>query len=427
MSRAKASIAFYLNYQQRHFDTDVRSGEGGYREGMDAIAGARQLEIIEDGVVAECQGDAKTYDSLFKLDATPLQQSINAARTRLHDGLRQQERNLLVGHSAQLAKLGVEWGAESPRQINARQKIDTLEQRERFVLAEVDGRPPRYGNIWLYGAILLVLSIAEVPVNRSAFELFFRETPLLATVVALLCGLMLVFLAHASGAVVRQFGYNAKRHTIWAPIFALLLIAVIALTLVVGLALLRQGYVDFILNRESNPTVASMIEDGQYRAVIFQVAANGLRADGLIFLTINVAMLTVGAIASYYQHDPHPDYEGVDRGIKATRKALSDVQSRHASKEARTMSRHQDSMRGILRNIQDSEAALSKVESEWKNRQDERQADLEAVHMVMRRRVLAYRQGFCGRAAEHGVSQIETRPVPGLALPPGQDNTHETA
>jgi hypothetical protein len=420
MSRAKAAIAFYVNYQERHNEADIRAGERAFREGLDAEGATKQLEIVEDGVIAACQADAAAYNAHFKSDVGPLASDIESTRKRLNDVLRKQELNLNQRHAANLANLGGVWGGESPRQSDARAKIEQLEQQESFVLAEVDGRPPSYGKLWFYGLILFVLACAEVPVNRPAFELFFRETPLLATLVASLCGLILVFLSHAGGKVLRQFHYYAAKSTPAAPLFSLCMIFLIVLVLAVGLALLRQGYVDFILNRAANPGFAAMLEQGEYRAAIFQVAANGLRADGYVFLTINLAIVAVGVIASYYKHDAHPFYEKIDRGLKAERQRLAEIQATHAEKEAQLTSRYNDAMRGVLRNISDSEARLTKLEADLLNKDKERQADLETVRMVMRRRVLGYREGFCGTAAAHGVLQIATRPIPGLMLPPGE-------
>ena len=60
----------------------------------------------------------------------------------------------------------------------------------------------------VYMPFLAILAVAEVPINRQAFELFFSEAPAVILVLALATGIMLVFLHTPWTSYKRKFRFG---------------------------------------------------------------------------------------------------------------------------------------------------------------------------------------------------------------------------
>jgi len=187
-------------------------------------------------------------------------------------------------------------------------------------------REPSYARWWIYWPFMIALATLEVPVNQLAFQLYFGEGTFLSTFITFGIGVVLIVFAHGIGVTMRRFRHNAEdtggalASTGW-----IFFLALCALIVSYSLAVLRQAYLAF--ERAPDPTLTEMIEQGRRidaAAVVLQenFLRSELAMDGLIFLFINIAILTVGVLGSFWGHDPHPDYAAQDQRKKRTFKIL---------------------------------------------------------------------------------------------------------
>ncbi len=212
-------------------------------------------------------------------------------------------------------------------------------------IKDEENREPRYSSHFFYWPFLAALAVCEVPVNRFSFELFFRESPTIAMVVAGLIGVVLMGLAHGVGTVLRHWGYNWRRgsrsvNIVWLGVFLLMIAA-----LVYGVSVFRQGYLTFV--QQPDPTFAQMLENRQIGQAAVTALQGGLGPEGWIFLAINLAIVVVGVSAAYFCHDPHPDYEKVDRERRRLTKAIGALAVQRGKIEAREKDRHARVMRRL--------------------------------------------------------------------------------
>lgn len=187
-------------------------------------------------------------------------------------------------------------------------------------------RDPSYARGWIYWPFMIVLATLEVPVNSLAFQLYFGDGTFLSGFITFGIGVVLIYFAHGIGVTMRRFRHNSEdTGGAYASLGWIGFLTLITLTISYSLAILRQGYLAF--QRAPNPTLSEMIAQGRQldaaATVLQQNFLNfSLAIDGWIFFFINLAILTVGVLASFWSHDPHPDYAKQHKTMKRARKIL---------------------------------------------------------------------------------------------------------
>lgn len=190
-------------------------------------------------------------------------------------------------------------------------------------------RLPRYSHALFYWPFMGVLAILEAPLNRLSFELFFTESPLWSFFVALMCGVLLIALAHFLGLGICRFRYNrdaaqrsAGRQTAGAGlILQLFVLAALIAFICYGIAVLRQGYLLYAL--QADTSFADALAQQNYSQAASLVLSAGLRVEGVVFLVINLGVVAVGVFAAMLCHDPHPNFQAVDIALKAAERDLA--------------------------------------------------------------------------------------------------------
>jgi hypothetical protein len=227
----------------------------------------------------------------------------------------------------------------------AQQMLDGVQFDWNVIYGEVN-RFPTYSSHWFSWPFMTALALCEAPVNRLSFELFFGESPLLSLAVSLLVGAILVALAHSFGIVARRFRYNAKfSGGALTACAQLAFIALMISALCYGVAILRQGYLSFVT--QPDPSFASLIENEQFGQAALIALSSSLAIEGWIFLFINASIVTVGILAAYFCHDPHPAYEKLDRAKKATSRGLALLSKKKGEAEAAEQRRYAAQLRTV--------------------------------------------------------------------------------
>ena len=179
-----------------------------------------------------------------------------------------------------------------------------------------------------YWAVLLLLSVAEVPINRLAFELFFQEQPLFSLILAGAMGIALMFLAHLAGLLIRREPQPPRWRQV-RHVGGLAIVLLVTGTLVYALATMRQRYIQLLQNEGGSlqQQVESILH-GNAASAVKEVASTQLGTAGYTLMALNVTLFVVGAAASFLRHDPHPDYEAVWRRERRDRARLTRTRAR---------------------------------------------------------------------------------------------------
>lgn len=214
---------------------------------------------------------------------------------------------------------------------NAEQDYQAAELAYNATRISVGQRDQSYARWWFYWPFLIGLATLEVPVNQLAFQLYFGEGSLLSTFITFGVGVVLIYFAHGVGINMRRFRHNSQTDggaiasTIW-----IVSLTTISLIISYSLAILRQGYLAF--QRQPDPSLTELIEQGRKLEAAATVVSQAflrfaLEIDGWIFFFINVGILTVGVLASFWSHDPHPDYAAQHKKMQRTLKKLQTLKA----------------------------------------------------------------------------------------------------
>ncbi|MGB0711985.1 MAG: hypothetical protein ACPGUC_00355 [Gammaproteobacteria bacterium] len=199
-------------------------------------------------------------------------------------------------------------GNKSHRFQGLKDAYERARQHETELSAEL-GRPLRVSMRAAYPVLMLIIAIAEVPINKFAFELFFEESPMLSLLIALVLGGVFVLFAHFMGTWIRR-STGHRRFTQMIPYYlgALLISGLIAPMFYV-LAMLREHYVHFI--EQTSTSFSQMLQQDGIREVASNVLSAELTTTGLTLLLFNVVVFAIGVVLAFARHDPHPDYEHI--------------------------------------------------------------------------------------------------------------------
>lgn len=252
----------------------------------------------------------------------------------MNSGKRPKLERLQDLHAGNMNAIDTKYGG---RIAEAQESLDVINAKWDTIQAEVD-RQPRYARGIFYWPLMVALMLFEIPVNRLSFELFFRESPTVSLGVAFLVGVILVTLAHRLGIVLSRFSYHAKKSGWIGSAIQIVLISALIFALIYGVSVLRQAYLNF----ETQPSVSfsDMLAGTGSAQAAGDLFKAGLDISGWIFFAINLGIVAVGLTASYFAHDPHPDFQAADIQRKRGEKALSKIKAQRADAESIELRRH---------------------------------------------------------------------------------------
>lgn len=238
---------------------------------------------------------------------------------------------------------------------------------------------------WLLGA----LAVAEVPVNRLAFEYFFQESPLISLLLALTVGVLFMALAHVSAMSLRQSGRYEQRGQ-RAVVYAGNLLALGAAgSLMYFISALRQQVVDF-LSAEQQHSLAAQLLQGGVGEVLTRTFSTDLGVAGVTLLTLNAAIFLLGYLLSYFRHDPSPDYERALREREKAAAALFRHQQQFERKLALTAAGFDEKITWLDRKTDEVELELQQLQNEIAVLEEQKQHDIALVLDVLKQQLLAY-------------------------------------
>ncbi len=164
-------------------------------------------------------------------------------------------------------------------------------------------------------------------------------------IVALLVGVVLMGLAHGVGVVTRRMGYHSRDGIHWVGVAWLTVFLLMIVGLTYGVAVFRQGYLSFVT--QPDPSFAELLQTQQFGQAALIALNGGLKAEGWIFLFINLAIVVVGVSAAYFCHDAHPDFERADKEKKLVTKSLARVDRLRGKADAKEKQRYANVMRRL--------------------------------------------------------------------------------
>ncbi len=296
-------------------------------------------------------------------------------------------------HAEVAGRLRRELGPDSAGFKDAAARAEDAGKALREVRAKVGGRPLRTAFGPWYIVLMLALALAEVPVNRAAFELTFREEPVFSLLLAGAVGTVLIFFAHLIGVILRQWPEQPKASGVAARAFALALLLGLVGSGVYFLARMRQAYMQLTAaesagfgNRLQEALRGNLPPGGG--AVLPDLP---FTTGDMMFIAVNVLLFVFGVAASFLRHDPHPDYETAVVQSRRADRRLARIEAKYEGKLADENQRFETSKRGLDTQMAELGAAIASVRDH---------SERVAAHLANARALVAQTvRGRCGTFA----------------------------
>ncbi len=226
---------------------------------------------------------------------------------KLTVSLKSEEELILNEQKKEIDLLDVEMGANSATRRNYQEIYIAAEDQINELKSHLN-RPLDVKFVRSYILLMAALSLAEVPVNRLAFELFFEQMPAVSLLLSAAVGLLFVFFAHIVGTQMKRSlcpltALNRERTYI-----AVFFITLSAVLIMYFLGLMREQLVETqaassidlgeLLQQATNPEAD---ESSRFNFMIGQ--------KGIFLVIINFSIFLSGVLLAFYRHDSNPYFE----------------------------------------------------------------------------------------------------------------------
>jgi hypothetical protein len=276
-------------------------------------------------------------------------------------------------------------------------KISENEIYLKSLKTQLEDRELQVALVKTYLPFMIILSFAEVWINRLAFELFFESNPLISFILALAVGGVLVFFAHVCGTTVKRINFSKWNKSL--SIFFLALLNSLTLVVIIYLAKMRQAFVAISTLSTEDITFDDLISDdlGDLSGIITEGSAvdnlisTDIGQEGMFLLLINVTIFVCGCIAAFIRHDQHPDYEKLineNKGLLSQRSKYLDKFNHKFSKERKELDTKVNSLN---KQIIDIENENEKLNDDISNAKESLEESIEKLKSTYISKVNAYR------------------------------------
>ena len=305
------ALAFYRAFNERMARRDENVGRNDGKRGFPTTDASEYP--FQHEVLAHARRTLQDFNLGLRTIREHLQNDIGALERNRDKNYVRQRDDTIEEKKTKYDTLDQRNGRNSAKYQQFSDRLTTAKENEKRIELEVQ-RPLRTSIFWIYFPLLLMLALAEVPVNRLAFEFFFLETPAISLFIALVIGLVIMFCAHFSGLWLRQIDHLSGKSSKILRYIGITITLLVVGTVIYFIAALRQSYVNLLEREQANDFGALLRGDTSALGTLADEALSvDLGTAGLMLLAINVLIFLVGTVAAYMRHDPHPDYEKVTK------------------------------------------------------------------------------------------------------------------
>ncbi len=383
-----------------------------FRKHISKYLELQQHELQSASARGKADGSSSAFASSITDYVGYMQDTINAARGSWSN-YQSEFKQSLAETTKELADQQYASGVKIPEEISqleekkaqdealfqtkeGRHSADYEKTEEDLRLAKVDydkiraelNRPLNTKFERIYVPFLIVLAVAEVPLNRSAFLLYFDQSPTVVLALAFAVGGMLVFFAHSIGHLIKeQNGPHASGNA--GPWLGIGSIAVVTAVLMYFLTIMRQTYT------ETMKAGTTFDWGDESRLGVFQESLfQPLNSDGIGLLVLNFSIYFAGILASFFRHDAHPSYEKIVRTHEKLRSKMSSKQERMEKRLNEIQKAHNNALATLNTRRQNSQLDVERLSSEIQELNEMKSSDEKTLLNNLDQLLVAYQNGY---------------------------------
>ena len=196
------SIGRILNLDEIEISRHSRAGENDGNRDVPP-SNTSKLGQYEEQLILDAKGEWIKYLSLTEEQRSLLDQKAMQIKNQLKSDIANESSNLSDSQRKELDLLDQQLGLGSSTYkhlqddyLNSQDELQKIEQQL--------NRPLDINNKEFYLPLMIVLAIAEVPVNRLAFELFFESMPLVSLLISAAVGSLFIYFEHIIGMLLKR-------------------------------------------------------------------------------------------------------------------------------------------------------------------------------------------------------------------------------
>lgn len=403
---------------RNEFDRGYADGERELPRSDSRYPSPYEVDILMNG-----RQEAQKYLRTMEIDIGRETEELALRKQQVRSTYRTEREELGNSLSNRLDDLENEVGETSVKMGELIQKRESAQERVSEIAKEV-GRPMRvhlvykiFGFLPIYILILLLLAVADVTANQPVFLRFFTDAPLFSWMLAAGFGLLLVFLAHASGMFLKRSRMEGRgrdwrdRIQTWLGIPAILIVSFFLMYFVGALRqiLLNEEEVDRI--RQESETVPQAETGGN---VFGNVAQGGfgqdptdrvtelltmdllpwnLSSESWALIGINFAVFLAGMVTAYIRYDSHPDYEAAEKKVDEWQDRIDALRAEYRARRADILEDNERALTNVRSRADRNQNEIDKRESKLLTLQRQRDSRIREFETNILQRIMRYQDG----------------------------------
>lgn len=351
----KRALGNFLDFGDANVRTARKQG------GIDGAANLpeasdEQISSWEANFLDSAKSAWNNYASLMRLEKdrsiaefNELTETLERETTRVGDTLGQRQKKALD-------MLEAESGESSITYRKLKTDYDEKRRTKESVEKQL-GRPLQVSLLRGYLPLMAVLAIAEIPVNRLAFELFFESMPAVSLLLSGAVGCLLIFFAHIVGKQYRHTQCPITSKDKRGVFFAIAGLVSVSLLLMFFLGMMREQLVALQAGVSINLEDLNLDDLAAGKGADPNSFSFTIGSKGVFLILLNFVIFLAGILASYFRHDPHPFLEQLTRDSEDAK-----------SKFDKHMKVFEDRQISILKQFN---SELTKNEDEYQRREEQ--------------------------------------------------------
>ena len=286
-------------------------------------AGPGAISDWEARFIGEVSNGWKRYKDSSEQIKAEIADSFHEVSEKSERQFAKSEESLGQKQKKALDFLDAEIGESSKNYQSLREKNDVAEA-EYSKIANQLGRPVQTAMVGGYVPLMALLAIAEIPVNRLAFELYFESMPAVSLLLSAAVGSLLIFFAHTIGKQIKHTRCELTATQNSNTYLAVFGISALCLLVMVYLGAMREQVVALEgaggLNLE-NITLEDLTS-GDSQTQSWSLA---MGPAAFFLVVLNFAIFLTGVVAAFVRHDSHPFFEKLAENRKKAEQAFNSV------------------------------------------------------------------------------------------------------
>jgi|GEM_PF-1494639 len=326
----------FNNFFQKFFDQNqsdlrryFRLGETDGKNEKPA-ADSINLSPVEAEILQDAEDSWKKFKSAHLELQQKIENDIEKTKLEIESEITVNLDKISDDKNLDLDLIETQYGTGTSEYKNLKSNLESAEE-EYSDIRKLLNRSVQIKFVNVYIPFMLLLSIAEIPVNRLAFELFFEQSPVISLILSGAVGSLFIFFAHIIGSQLRNA--QCKELVIDTGKIYLTLSSLVMMSMLVMyfLGVMREQLVT--VQASANLNLEDMLNDDTQAAISGGLTSLAIGSKGLMLLLLNLAIYVSGILMAFLRHDPHPQYEEVFNKYEKTKVSMLKYQKNFEIKQ----------------------------------------------------------------------------------------------